>query len=133
AGFAFTALNQIIPVETVDGLDWRWLATKVECSPKNFLAAISEFAARKGSISLPELLSQGGQNIFPRVIHWTLIDARRITLVPPGHWLLIEDSAPFRATLEMRSTECDAQNETAAVHVESIPAGNNHVACFAPQ
>ena len=42
AAFAFEALNQIIPIETVDGLDWRWLAEQVERSPRNFLAAVQE-------------------------------------------------------------------------------------------
>ena len=37
--------------------------------------------------------------MYPRVVSWTMIDSRRVTLVPPGHWLLIEDSAPFRAIL----------------------------------
>jgi starch synthase (maltosyl-transferring) len=60
-----------------------------------------------------------------------LLDARRITLVPHGHWLLIEDSAPFRA--ELRIADCGLRNEdTRAIHVQSIPAGKNHVAAFAP-
>ncbi len=117
----------------MDGLDWHWLAGQVESSPKNFLAAVSEFAARKNKISLIELLSGAGQTVFPRAINWTLIDTRRITLVPPDHWLLIEDSAPFRATLAMRNVDDATRNEPTMVHVQSIPAGNSHVACFAPQ
>ena len=167
AAFAFSALNQIIPIEAVDGLDWRWLAEQVERSPKNFLAAASEFAAQSERLSLeqspddstqrnapplsPSLRGAGrgegkhgqptdlpallaaAQNIFPRVITWTLLDTRRVTMVPPGHWLLIEDSAPFRATLEVRSAECGVRNENARFHVQSIPAGNVHVAFFAPR
>ncbi|HSY10258.1 MAG TPA: amylo-alpha-1,6-glucosidase, partial [Candidatus Dormibacteraeota bacterium] len=65
--------------------------------------------------------------IFSRVVTWTLPDARRVTLVPSGHWLLIEDNAPFRAGLRSR-------NEGAAtIHVQSIAAGNNHIACFPPR
>ena len=48
------------------------------------------------------LRADAAGKIFPRVVKWTLLDARRITLVPPGHWLLLEDPAPFRATLEMQ-------------------------------
>ncbi len=131
AAFAFEALNKIIPMETVDGLDWRWLAEQVDRSPKNFLAAASEFAARKNQASLTRLLSETSQTIFPRVIQWTLIDARRITPVPPDHWLLVEDSAPFRATLSFQAP--DSQSRTPDVHVQSIPAGNVYVACFAPR
>ncbi len=125
AAFALESLNKIIPAEIVDGLDWRWLAAQVERSPKNFLAAASEFAARDAKTPLADLLvaAEAGK-IFPRVVEWTLIDARRIALVPPGHWLLIEDSAPFRATLE---------SEQPAVHVQSIAVGNRHIACFAPR
>jgi len=63
---------------------------------------------------------------YPRVITWTLPDARRVTPVPPGHWLLIEDTAPFRAGLRSRN------KNTATIHAQSIAAGNRHIACFAP-
>ncbi len=124
AAFALESLNKIIPAETVDDLDWRWLAAQVERSPKNLLAAASEFAARDAKTPLADLLVEAAAGkIFPRVVEWTLLDARRVTLVPPGHWLLIEDSAPFRATLE---------SEQPAVHVQSIAVGNRHIASFAP-
>jgi starch synthase (maltosyl-transferring) len=128
AAFAIQALSKIVFTETIDSLDWRWLAEQVESSPENFLAAAGEFAARETKTPLADLLreTEAGK-IFPRIVMWTLIDARRVTLVPPGHWLLIEDSAPFRA--ELRS-----QNENAAtIHVQSIAAGTRHIACFAPR
>jgi len=125
AAFALESLNKIVPAEIVDGLDWRWLAEQVEHSPKDFLAAASEFAARDAKTPLADLLAEAeAGKIFPRVVEWTLLDARRITLVPPGHWLLIEDSAPFRATLAMQNP---------ALHVQSIAVGNRHIAAFAPQ
>jgi starch synthase (maltosyl-transferring) len=128
AAFAIQALGKIVPAESIDSLDWRWLAEQVEASPENFLAAASEFAARKTKTPLADLLSKAeAGTIFPRVVAWTLIDARRVTLVPPGHWLLIEDSSAFRAELQ-------SQNEGAlTIHVQSIAAGNRHIACFAPR
>ncbi len=132
AAFAIQALGKIVPTKTIDGLDWRWLAGQVDSSPENFLAAASEFAARETKTPLAELLREtAAGKIFPRVVTWTLIDARRVTLVPPGHWLLIEDSAPFRATLEIQNPESRIQN--AAVHVQSIAIGDRHIACFAPR
>jgi starch synthase (maltosyl-transferring) len=126
AAFAFAALNQIIPIEVVDGMDWRWLAEQVARSPKDFLTAAADFAACNGTTMLAELLRQTAAGaIFPRVVTWTLIDTRRVTLIPPGHWLLIEDSAPFRATLEIPDGN--------AIHICSIPAGEVHIACFAPR
>jgi predicted glycogen debranching enzyme len=131
AAFAFEALNKIIPVETVGELDWRWLAEQTGRSPKNLLAAASELAARDANTPLADWLREADAGkFFPRVVTWTLFDTRRVTLVPPGHWLLIEDSAPFRATLERQKAEGRRLNP--AVHVQSIPSGNVHVACFAP-
>ncbi|MGA2854354.1 MAG: amylo-alpha-1,6-glucosidase, partial [Verrucomicrobiota bacterium] len=148
AAWALESLNKIIPSEIVGGLDWRWLAEQVERSPKNFLAAAAEFGGAgfepagfesrgqdaRATKTLAGLLSEvEAGNIFPRVVEWTLIDRRRVTLVPPGHWLLVQDTAPFRATLQMRSAECGGRNENpGAIHVQSIPADNVHVACFAP-
>ncbi|HSY73891.1 MAG TPA: hypothetical protein VK810_00330, partial [Dongiaceae bacterium] len=118
AAFAIQALSKIISTETIDGLDWRWLAEQVESSPQNFLAAAGEFAARESKTSLADLLREmeaGG--IFPRVVAWTLIDTRRVTLVPPNHWLLIEDSSPFRAELKVE--------DAIPIHLQSIPSGEN--------
>jgi predicted glycogen debranching enzyme len=135
AAWALEALYKIMPVEAIDGLDWRWLAGQVECSPANFLAAASEFATRGSKSSLVELLRDAEQQkIFPRVIIWTLLDRRRVTPIPPGHWLLIQDSAPFGATLQMQNAECRMQNENGrAIHVQSIAVGDGQIACFQPR
>ena len=125
AAWAVQALSALVPAETVDGLDWRCLAQQVESSPENFLAAAGEFAARDAKTPLADLLPEvAAGKVFPRVIKWTLIDIRRVTLAPPGHWLLLEDSAPFRATLEMQPQ---------AIHIQSIAVGGRHIACFPPR
>ena len=133
AAWALESLNKIIPAETIDGLEWHWLAEQVEKSPATFLATASEFAAGAAKTSLHDLLREAkAGEIFPRLVTWTLLDARRVTLVPPGHWLLIEDTAPFRA--ELRTADSGRRNGNAgAVHVQSIPAGENYVAVFAPR
>jgi starch synthase (maltosyl-transferring) len=133
AAWALESLDRIVPAETVGGLDWRWLAEQAGRSPKNFLAAASEFAARGSKMPLADLLAEvESGKVFPRVVEWTLMDARRVTPVPAGHWLLIEDSAPFRA--ELRSAECGARNGNAkSIHVQSIPAGKNFIAAFPPR
>ncbi|HEY1489442.1 MAG TPA: glycogen debranching enzyme N-terminal domain-containing protein, partial [Verrucomicrobiae bacterium] len=135
AAFALESLNKIIPAEIIDGLDWRWLAEQIERSPKNFLAAASEFATRDAKTPLADLLQEvGAQKILPRVVTWTLHDTRRITLVPANHWLLIEDSAPFRAALETQNVECRMKDGNAnTVRTQSIAVGNQHVACFPPR
>ncbi len=135
AAWAVEALSRVVLARMIDNSDWRQLAGQVDRSPKNFLAAATEFAARGAKSPLAQLLSDcEAQQIFPRVVVWTLLDHRRVTPVPPGHWLLIEDSAPFRATLEMQNAECGMQNGSAMkIHIQSIPAGAVHVACFSPQ
>ncbi|HZF01245.1 MAG TPA: glycogen debranching enzyme N-terminal domain-containing protein, partial [Methylomirabilota bacterium] len=126
AAWTLQSLGKIISAETVDGLDWHWLAEQVESSPENFLTAASEFAARETKIPLADLLREtAAGKIFPRVVVWALIDARRVTPVPANHWLLIKDSAQFRAELRIQNT--------ISVHAQSIPSGENHIAVFAPR
>ncbi len=125
AAWAIESFCKILPAEVVDGFDWRWLADQVDRSPRNFLAAASELAAEGNSIPFPDLLAQLEKNArYPRVIEWTLIDSRRVTLIPSGHWLLVADTAPFRATFQFAGV---------MLHVQSIAAGGRHVAAFPPQ
>ena len=66
AAWAIQALSELVPAETVDGLDWHWLAEQVESSPENFLAAASEFAARNAKISLRRFIARSrARKIFP--------------------------------------------------------------------
>jgi len=149
AAFAIQALNQILPAEKFSNFNWQFLAEQIEKSPKNFLAAAShlergrparEFPHSSHAGEPPALLSQAGFSaliqkaangeIFPEVITWTLIDTRRITLVPPNHWLLVEDSAAFRATLKIQNSESKIQDQ--ATHVQSISIGEKHFSIFAP-
>lgn len=131
AAFGIQALNALLPIETVDGLDWRWLAKQASRSPQNLLAAACEYAGRGGTGSLAAFIEEfeSGRR-YPRVVTWTLADCRRVTLVPAGHWLVIEDSAPFRCVLEFRNEE-SAKEER--LHLQSVLAGKVQVACLAPR
>jgi predicted glycogen debranching enzyme len=112
----------------------------VDEAPARFLSAITNLADElsKTEKNFPEFSVMVAKLIafaksfqkYPRVITWTLLDCRRITLVPSGHWLLIEDSAPFRATLSFKTPDTKSQ---IPIHVQSIAAGKNHVAVFAPR
>ncbi|HWX19948.1 MAG TPA: amylo-alpha-1,6-glucosidase [Candidatus Binatia bacterium] len=117
AAWGLTAMSCVLPVEQIRVADWRSLAEEVERSPSGFLARISTLAHLPPS-AVP----------YPCVITWSLLDVRRITLVPPGHWLLVQDTAPFRAGLHSRS-----QDSPANQNVESIPVSDGHIACFAPR
>ena len=55
-----------------------------------------------------------------------MLDRRRITPVPPGHWLLLQDERPFRAWLTRQDMATREQ-------VEAIEVQDGYVACFAPR
>ncbi len=124
AAFAFTALAQAQAIERLAALDWRALAAQVDADPRAFLAG----------------LSRAGDDAYAPVIEWSLADTRRILLVPPGHWLLVRDAAPLRATLVPAT--CSRRPEAAnrldgdcnsPARTDSIPTATGHIACFPPQ
>ncbi len=136
AAWAIQALSQGLPAENLGEMDWRELAAEVDSSALDFLAAVAELGgcwenqSFIGAVTvevLRELKKAVEQRtVFPKVIPWRLLDRRRMTPVPPGHWVLIEDEAPFRAALSR-------DDGTKVLNVESIAAGAKQIACFAPQ
>ncbi|HZR20138.1 MAG TPA: amylo-alpha-1,6-glucosidase [Verrucomicrobiae bacterium] len=127
AGSAAKAIGQALPPESIQLPPWPELASAINRDPARFLSALSaigrgEFPAE----SLKELHNPRSRSIFQRVTYWGVSDARRVTMVPPGHWLLIQDAARFRAILTNTETK-DA--ETA----ESISTGIGEIAWFPPR
>jgi predicted glycogen debranching enzyme len=134
AAWAIQALTEDLSVHEIGPYDWHTLAQFVERSPFDFLAAIRHLDLQIAQSDLQGALEKAArQDVFPQVVRWALFDRRRVTLVPPGHWLLIEDTAPFRASLEMRMADGRPRNEMAPQHVCSIAVGNSYMACFAPR
>jgi predicted glycogen debranching enzyme len=130
AAWAVQALSARFAIDQLGSCDWRKLAEVVARSPFQFLAALPHLdaeAARENLLTALESALQ--QNSFPKVVRWRLIDLRRTTLLPPNHWLLIEDATAFRAALEVNGENEEAR---AVRRVESIEVGNSHIACFAP-
>lgn len=127
AAWAVQALSRVVPPEQLDGFDWRELAVQVDESPERFLSAASHRAQKEHAT----------RNTFPNVIVWTRADARRVTLVPPNHWLLLEDEAPFTLKLETRNSKPQTRNTGSATrntqHVFSIAAAGKHIACIPPR
>ncbi|HEY2083602.1 MAG TPA: amylo-alpha-1,6-glucosidase [Verrucomicrobiae bacterium] len=130
AVWAIQALSQSFPISQIGAGDWRKLAEIVGRSPFNFLAALSHLDLKLAETDLLAAIESAlERNGFPQVVRWNLIDRRRVTLVPPGHWLLIEDNVPFRGgLLEVRGEKVEGR---AARRVESVAVGNLHIACFA--
>ena len=121
AAWGLWARTSVTAVEAIGQFDWRATAAEVDNSPVEFLARTHHpFQGPVTEAQLPAVFDPA-----LRVVRWAPVDARRVTLVPPGHWLLVEDSVPFRASL---SFACGS----VCRHVESVSAGGGHVAGFTP-
>lgn len=124
--WAVQALAQVLEPEAIGHHDWPTLAERVEASPRTFLAQITGLKPEQANSDLIAALEAvSSREWLPQVIEWSLVDLRRITPVPPGHWLLIEDSVPFRAAL----TTAKKEDETA----QSVQFGKKHYAFFPPR
>src|SRR5579884_2744107 len=125
AAWAMTAIGKMLPIEQIPAFDWRDLAPLVNDNAVAVLAAIST-DAKAVRTNFEKLLRSSDADLPERyqpVVVWTLLDQKRILPVPPDHWLLIRDVAPFRATL------CD---ETGCQNVQSITVRDGHIAFIAP-
>jgi predicted glycogen debranching enzyme len=146
ANFAVSALAAVIPAEQIGAISWRALAEAVDNDPSAFLASLpgpdeipeagawtaSSARTRTARLADVALRAPGGRftestaapaTRYPRVVVWSVADARRVTLVPPEHWLLIVDDAPFRASIR-----CGLSG--VCRHQESTPTRAGHVAAF---
>jgi predicted glycogen debranching enzyme len=124
SAFAIQAVAEVLRPEAIGAYNWRRLAELLDHSPQKFLANIGTLESMANPTDLVDTLLQA-PNAFPRVVSWTPADERRITLAPPGHWLLVSDAVPFRATL----TRAGALPENR----ESIEADGRHICAFAPR
>ncbi len=126
SAWAITMISRRIAVRDISPFDWRQMAALVEAGPREFLTAVSnlDHTLVKEDI-LGALEKARGQRHFPPVVTWDLPSARRVTIVPQEHWLLIKDDAPFRAALK-------TANGMPPQHVSSIRVGECHIASFIP-
>lgn len=147
AAWAMTVLSKVLMPEEIGPIDWQELAQEVDADVVKFLGAVSNLASIANATVSPEQSTniqnlrittrrEDGESLlarmkeaeseFPQVVSWTLLEARRITCIPPRHWLLIRDSMPFRATVVIVGEERHR-------HAESIQVGKEYVAAFAPR
>ncbi|MET0283625.1 MAG: amylo-alpha-1,6-glucosidase [Polyangiales bacterium] len=121
AAWAYTQLGTQLAHESIGPADFVALAQRVARDPAGFLAAIGGLDR---SLARKDLLAalQHTQARYPRVITFRAEHARRVTLVPPEHWLLVRDDFPFEVVLArgdgdlvLRSTRMDEG------HVAAIP------------
>lgn len=121
---AITALASVLEPEDIGEHSWTDLARLMAADPRRFLAGISAMGREEARRDLlGSLHALAAREVYPRVVEWRITDARRITPVPPRHWLLIRDAARFRAVLE-----CGGEQQ----HFESVEMGTEHCAFVPP-
>jgi predicted glycogen debranching enzyme len=135
AAWGLQSLAQCVPIRAVPTYPAQELSKIVDSSPERFLAAVSRLHQRLGSHkdhhsflrefgSVEALRRIINDDSYPPVINWSLRDRKRITVIPPHHWLLLYDATPFRASVVWK--------DDTRQNVESIPAATGHIASFAP-
>ncbi len=124
AAFGAQRVSEMLGPEAVGPFNWKRLGELVDHNPERFLAAVTTLTAAAKPGDLVETLLQAPQ-VYPRIVRWSPGDDRRVTLAPPGHWLVVSDTAPFRASLSRPGALTE--------HVESIEAGGRHICAFAPK
>lgn len=124
AAWAVQTVTACLPLREIGEYDWRILAKVVARSPLRLLGAIRYLDNARADLvaALEDALAK---DRFPQVIRWQRVDHQRVTVVPPDHWLLLEDKVPFRATLQAANSKNS--------HVQSIEVADGHIACFLPQ
>jgi starch synthase (maltosyl-transferring) len=139
ASWALVMLGRALPMECVGACDWRTLAEYVQANPERFLARLASLAhkpdypnqtsnnipAAPAADRLAWLQAEEPEDHYAPLLVWQLSDARRITPVPFGHWLLVRDALPFTATLEFPGGGLP-------VHQRSIAVQDAHWACLVP-
>jgi len=125
SAWAISALNKALLPEQIGPCPWRELAARIHEDAHEFLGCVGHLDTARTHTDLAAALDTvKGQ--YPQVVTWTRLDRRRITPIPPGHWLLLQDDRPFRARLRCGQ---DGAQEVA----EAIEVRDGFIACFAPR
>jgi predicted glycogen debranching enzyme len=123
AAWGFTALGKVLLPEQIGPCDWKALARRVAADPWRFLAAAGNVCGDKARHDLAGALDEAA-SAYPKVVLWTPNDCRRVVLVPPEHWILMLDAAPFEVTLRFDNGSME--------HARSIEVDQGHAAFFPP-
>lgn len=125
AAWAYTQLGTSIPHEALGPADFVALAELVAAHPARFLASIANLDPLVTKRNLLGALEAAcARESYPRVVTFRAEHARRVTLVPPKHWLLVRDERPFEVVL--------ARGEGDLV-VRAIRMHDDFVAAIPPQ
>ena len=127
AAWALQCMAAALPAEDLGPASWRALAERAAASPYAFLSSLPHMqkdAAKRDLLAALESAADRAAVTYPQVIRWRRADAGRITLLPPGHWLLVEDDGPF--TLHV------AGASEGPSHPRGVPVDSGFVAAIPP-
>ncbi len=125
AVWAYRHLNQAIPAEHLGTANWQELAQLVGRNPLRFLSALPRLDSAAATGDLIEALHQAlAEEGYAPVVRWSAQDLSRVAPVPPDHWLLVEDPAPFEITLTRTGRR--------PLHLRSTPWDGGHMAAIFP-
>jgi starch synthase (maltosyl-transferring) len=124
--WAIQVLGTVLDPELLGQFDWARLGTWAAADPVGFVGSVGILDREQAAKDLMTALESAHRQVGYRpVVVWERADASRITLVPEGHWLVLQDQDRFRATLRHASG--------AVRHVESVSLDAGPVACFPPR
>jgi predicted glycogen debranching enzyme len=130
--WALQAASEQVPAECLSGLDAETTSRLVAEDAPRWLALLAEAIAKRPAsgdapLDLSTIATQWTRTTpFPCVVVWRPEQARRITLVPPGWWLVLRLDSPFHAHL--RIGDCRVES-----HRHSVPVSNGHIVAFPPR
>lgn len=125
AAWALQCLAAVHPAECLGPGDWRALAARVARDPEAFLAALPRLDPAdlaRDLLAAPDAAS--AVPAFPQVTAWRPDELRRVSLVAPGHWLLLRASSAFHATLTFA--------DQSTLNLRSVPVMEGFIAAVPP-
>ncbi len=125
--WATTILAHSFAPEEIGPANERELAAFAAADPARFLALQPQLdRALVQQDLLAALMAATKREAFAQVVLWTPADRQRVLPVPPGHWLLLRDTAPFLAAITIAG-------EATSRHAQSVPVVGGHIASFPPR
>lgn len=126
ADWAYQQLSKVIEIEDLGHAPWQKLADRVAKSPYAFLAGLphlkTEDTRNRLLESLDKAMSLDG---YRAIVRYHAQDLGRVVCVPPDHWMLIEDYAPFAVCIERK--------DQIPLRLKGIPTDQGYVAAIPPE
>ncbi|MEK7414994.1 MAG: amylo-alpha-1,6-glucosidase [Planctomycetota bacterium] len=126
AACAMRVLCEVLPPEHIGPADWQGLAQRFAADPVRFIAATTRLDQQVTATDLLAAIDAVKDLAdLPCVTVITSRDLTRVVPIPPGHWLLVRDAAPFAAAIQRPQVKTPGR-------ARSLPVNGGHVAVFPP-